>query len=159
MRRWESSRTKPYALSLLLQWVSLLRICLDVPQRVWCPVTSSECWCPWDEQWARPGYIPWPPSSVPLNQNFSVKPSSCLAEVTQLTHPQLGTWLTVQACALNGNLTSDPLVHRPALNPLSHTSQGGFEHFLHWNWLDVVWQNSEEAHPGPPCGLKPGCKY
>ena len=29
-----------------------------------------------------------------------------------------------QACALSGNRTSDPLVGRPALSPLSHTSQG-----------------------------------
>ena len=29
-----------------------------------------------------------------------------------------------QACALTGNLTSDPLVCRPVLNPPSHTSQG-----------------------------------
>ena len=36
----------------------------------------------------------------------------------------LGTWPTTQACALTGNRTGDPLVHRPALNPLSHTSQG-----------------------------------
>ena len=28
------------------------------------------------------------------------------------------------ACARIGNRTSDPLVHRPALNPVSHTSQG-----------------------------------
>ena len=35
-----------------------------------------------------------------------------------------GTWPTTQACALTGNQTSDPLVHRPAFNPLSHTSQG-----------------------------------
>ena len=41
-----------------------------------------------------------------------------------LTHPLLGTWPTTQACALTGNQTSDPLVCRPALNPLSHTSQG-----------------------------------
>ena len=41
-----------------------------------------------------------------------------------LTHPQLGTWPTTQACALTGNRTSDPLVGRPALNPLNHTSQG-----------------------------------
>ena len=26
--------------------------------------------------------------------------------------------------ALTGNWTSDPLIHRPALNPLSHTNQG-----------------------------------
>ena len=41
-----------------------------------------------------------------------------------LAHPLLGTWLTTQACALTGNQTSDPLVCRPALNPLSFTSQG-----------------------------------
>ena len=38
--------------------------------------------------------------------------------------PTLGTWPTTQACAMTGNRTSYPLVHRPALNPLSHTSQG-----------------------------------
>ena len=36
----------------------------------------------------------------------------------------LGTWSTTQACALTGNQTSDPVVHRPALSPLTHTSQG-----------------------------------
>ena len=41
-----------------------------------------------------------------------------------LTCPQLGTWPTIQACALTGNQTSNTLVPRPALNPLSHTSQG-----------------------------------
>ena len=38
--------------------------------------------------------------------------------------PALGTWPTTQACALTGNQTSDPLVLRPVLNPLRHTSQG-----------------------------------
>ena len=41
-----------------------------------------------------------------------------------LMHPPLGTWSVTQACALTGNRTRDPLVHRLALNPLSHTSQG-----------------------------------
>ena len=41
-----------------------------------------------------------------------------------LVHPLLGTWPATQACALNGNQTGDPLVHRLVLNPLSHTSQG-----------------------------------
>ena len=42
-----------------------------------------------------------------------------------LTWPPLGTRPATQACALTGNRTSDPLVHRPVLNPLSHhTSQG-----------------------------------
>ena len=38
--------------------------------------------------------------------------------------PLLGTWPATQACALTGNQTSDRLVCRPVLNPLSHTSQG-----------------------------------
>ena len=41
-----------------------------------------------------------------------------------LKHPQLGTWPKTQACAVTGNQTRDPLVLRPVLNPLSHTSQG-----------------------------------
>ena len=48
-----------------------------------------------------------------------------------LTHPLLGTWLVNQACALTGNWTGDPLVRRPALNPLSYTSQGKNRKF--WN--------------------------
>ena len=42
-----------------------------------------------------------------------------------LTDPILGTWPTTQACALTGNQTGNPLVHRPALNPLSHTARTG----------------------------------
>ena len=41
-----------------------------------------------------------------------------------LVHPLLGTWPITHTCALTGNWTGDPLVHKPALNPLSHTSQG-----------------------------------
>ena len=37
-----------------------------------------------------------------------------------LMHPLLETWPTTQACALSGNRTDDPLVHRPVLSPLSH---------------------------------------
>ena len=37
--------------------------------------------------------------------------------------PLLGTWLATQACALTGNRTGNSLVRRPALNPLSYTSQ------------------------------------
>ena len=43
-----------------------------------------------------------------------------------LKHPLLGTWPANQACALSGHQTSDLLVRRPALSPLSHTSQGSF---------------------------------
>ena len=41
-----------------------------------------------------------------------------------LTGPLLGTWPATKAYALTGNRTSNPLVLRPVLNPLSHTSQG-----------------------------------
>ena len=48
----------------------------------------------------------------------------CERNINQLllTCPQPGTWLTIQAWALIGDRTSDPLVRRPALRPLSHTS-------------------------------------
>ena len=39
-----------------------------------------------------------------------------------LVWPPLGTWPATQARALTGNRTGDPLVLRPMLNPLSHTS-------------------------------------
>ena len=58
-----------------------------------------------------------------------------------LEHPQLGTWPTTQACALTGNRTSDPLVCRLALNPLSHTSQGriyGFKGHFHTVYLPFL---------------------
>ena len=41
--------------------------------------------------------------------------------------PPSGDLATTQACALTGNQTSDPLVHRLVLNPLRHTSQGYFK--------------------------------
>ena len=41
-----------------------------------------------------------------------------------LTCFPLGTLPSTQACALTGNRTSDPLVHRLPFSPLSHTSQG-----------------------------------
>ena len=44
-----------------------------------------------------------------------------------LTHPLFGIWPATQACALTGNRTNDPLVHRPMLNPLSYTRQGSSE--------------------------------
>ena len=46
-----------------------------------------------------------------------------------LGRPFLGTWPATQACALTGNRTGDSLVCRPALNPLSHTSQGSICNF------------------------------
>ena len=46
-----------------------------------------------------------------------------------LVHPLLGTWPATQACALTGSRTTNPLVHRPPLSPLSHTSQVFFFFF------------------------------
>ena len=40
-----------------------------------------------------------------------------------LVHPPPGTWLATQACALTGNRTRDALIHRPAINALSHTAR------------------------------------
>ena len=48
----------------------------------------------------------------------------CEIDWLPLTHSQWETWLAAQACALTGNRTCDLPVHRPVLNPLSHTSQG-----------------------------------
>ena len=36
-----------------------------------------------------------------------------------LVRPLLGIWPATQAWALTGNRTSDPLVHKPVINPLS----------------------------------------
>ena len=49
--------------------------------------------------------------------------------------PYWGIWPSTQACVLTGNQTSDPLVRRPVLNPLSYTSQGKIGEFLcsHFN--------------------------
>ena len=51
-----------------------------------------------------------------------------------LTHPLLGTWPATKALALTGNRTSDLLVPRLALNPLSHTSQGPLLRFTFFNF-------------------------
>ena len=57
-----------------------------------------------------------------------------------LTHPQFRTRPTTQACAPTGNWTCNPLVHRPVLNPLSHTNQGQKLLFLWQSFplLDLV---------------------
>ena len=46
-----------------------------------------------------------------------------------LAHPQLGTLPTTQARALTGNRTGNAEVSRPALNPLSYTSQESKQKF------------------------------
>lgn len=55
-------------------------------------------------------------------QNISVQEIHW--SVASCTPPPLQTRPTVQACALTENRTSNTSVHRPTLNPLSHTSQG-----------------------------------
>ena len=54
-----------------------------------------------------------------------------------LTRPLLGTWPTTHTCVLTGNRASNPLVCRPVLNPLIHTSQGLYNQFLELNSLDL----------------------
>ena len=61
-----------------------------------------------------------------------------------LVHPLLGTWPTTQARALTGNRISDPLVHRPVLNPLSHTSQG-YIHFYNRFYLFIFRERGREG--------------
>ena len=48
-----------------------------------------------------------------------------------LTYSPLGTWPTTQACSLTGNQTCNSLIHRPVLNPLSHTSQGTIRVYMY----------------------------
>ena len=43
-----------------------------------------------------------------------------------LTRSLLGTWPSIQACALTANRTRNPMFCRSAPNPLSHISQGWF---------------------------------
>ena len=60
-----------------------------------------------------------------------------------LVCPQLGTWPATQAWALTGNRSSDLLVHRPALSPLSHTSRGWrYSLYRGWKPLPWIWHNS-----------------
>ena len=46
-----------------------------------------------------------------------------------LALPLLGTWAATQACALIGNRTSDPLVHRPGGQSTEPYQPGLFEAF------------------------------
>ena len=46
-----------------------------------------------------------------------------------LTCALLGTWPATQAGALTAGQTGDPLICKPALNPLSHTGCFYLQHF------------------------------
>ena len=48
-----------------------------------------------------------------------------------LLHPQLGTWPTIQACALTGNQTDNLWLCRTTVTSLSHASQGHLQSFRH----------------------------
>ena len=64
-----------------------------------------------------------------------------------LQHPILETCPATQAYALTGNRTSDPLVCSPALNPLSHLSQGIIINFYVQIFLDLVCGNLFKLDP------------
>ena len=55
-----------------------------------------------------------------------------------LIHPLLGTQPATQACALTGNQTSNPLVRKLALNPLSHASQGHYPYNIFQNCVIFI---------------------
>ena len=57
-----------------------------------------------------------------------------------LACPPTGTQPSTQACALPGNQTCNPLVHRSAFNPLRHTNQGIFFLFLKKIMLANFWE-------------------
>ena len=73
-----------------------------------------------------------------------------------LARLQLRTWPATQACVLTGKRTGDHSVWRPALNPLSHTSQGSdilflFLALMSWNfsfiylWLKYLFSAYEKS--------------
>ena len=61
-----------------------------------------------------------------------------------LTRPLLGTWPATEACALTVNRTSDPLIHRAVLSPLSYTSLGLAINIL--QSLFLAWSDSPEEN-------------
>ena len=58
--------------------------------------------------------------------------------------PPLGTWPVTQARALPGNRTGDPLVCRPELNPVSHTSQGQNLFFFPYLFIYLLRERGRE---------------
>ena len=60
------------------------------------------------------------------------------------SHPLLGTWPAIQACALTGNQTGNLLACRPALNLLSHISQGAALFLISNNWIQPKWPSTDE---------------
>ena len=57
---------------------------------------------------------------------------------------------STQACALTGNRTGDPLVFRPVLSPLSHTSQG-YSLFFDISSHTLSWVNFEKFKNNSVC--------
>ena len=64
-----------------------------------------------------------------------------------LTYFHPGTWPATQTCALAGNWTGDPVVHRSALNPVHHISQHGvFVFFYDTHLCDWLKEWGHENH-------------
>ena len=65
-----------------------------------------------------------------------------------LAHTHLGTWPSIQVCVLAGNQKGYLSVRRPALNALSHTSQGSSHFVAHTNCCLFCWLTSASPTPG-----------
>ena len=59
-----------------------------------------------------------------------------------VSHALPTSWSTTQSGSLTGNQTSDPLVCRPVLNPLSPTSQGSVDFSMSLCALSVLSENA-----------------
>ena len=75
-----------------------------------------------------------------------------------LTRPPLATQPATQACALTGNQTSTPLVHRPMRNSLSSTSQGYMLTFFFFFLIFYLFTFSKRGREGEREGEKHQCE-
>ena len=84
----------------------------------------------------------------------------CINVWLLLVRPLLRTWPTTQTWALSGNWTSDCLVCRLVLNPLSHTIQGhnwSLLRFLVYYWFNMINQNNKSNYPEPEVPASDRC--
>ena len=65
--------------------------------------------------------------------------------------PRTGDPAYNRACALTGNPTGDPLVHRAALSPLSRTSQGSA---FHYKTISMQVCNITTSHSSTPYHIR-----
>ena len=73
-----------------------------------------------------------------------------------LTHSHQGTWPVTQASAQAGNRTGEPLVCRPALNPLSHTSQGNIVSYLKKKLCQSLSSSTERTNGKTKAAVREG---